>query len=75
MSTFYGNTSATIGKSTAINSTEDANNIPINDERKFRIAYVFAGHEFTRKEFMYYLETTMNMQQITDQRIAGSMMR
>ena len=37
--------------------------------------YVVAGHEFTRKEFMNYLETTMNMQQITDLRLPGSMMR
>ena len=34
--------------------------------------YVLAGHEFTRKEFMCYLETTMNMQQLSDKRLAGS---
>ena len=34
--------------------------------------YVLAGHEFTRKEFMCYLETTMAMQQISDLRLVGS---
>ena len=37
--------------------------------------YVFAGNEFTRKELMCYLETVVNMQQISDQSLAGTMMR
>ena len=59
----------------AVDEMEDQKREEFIEHEEEEQTYVFAGHEFTRKELMYYLETTMNMQQISDQRIAGSMMR
>ena len=37
--------------------------------------YELAGHELTREELMSYIETVVNMQQTSDLRLPGSMMR
>ena len=37
--------------------------------------YELAGQELTREELLSYVETVVNMQQISDLRLPGSMMR